>query len=88
MKAAAAITVLLGGGLIAWLVDKAIRYPEIKAEQAGSQGPLWEPMIAFVAVCVAGAAYLFLHAARRLDRGEDLFAARHRRSRRSLQHPE
>lgn len=65
--------------IVAWLVDKAVRYPQVKAAQFGAVAPLWVPFAVFVAACVALIAGLFWRAARRVERGEDLFAQRHRR---------
>ena len=82
LKSAAGLTVAAGLALVAWLVDKALRYPDVRARQFGRFGPeapLWSPLILFVGVFLAAAAYVFWRAARRLEAGEDLFAQRHRR---------
>lgn len=79
LKGAAVLALTLGALLIAWLIDKAIRYPEIKASQLGSVAPLWVPFAIFVGVCVVLIAGLFWYAAGRVEAGEDLFAQRHRR---------
>ncbi|NBC16471.1 MAG: ABC transporter permease [Bacteroidetes bacterium] len=81
---------LLGLGLIAWLVDKAIRFPFIQARQFGSFGervPLWIPLILFVLLFIGAATYLFWRAAQRVKAGEDLVEQRHRR-RPGTEHPE
>ena len=81
LKGAAAVIVVAGLGVAAWLVDKALRHPEIRARQFGYDAPLWIPFALFVLVCVGLVAYLFVRAARRVEAGEDLFAQRHRRRR-------
>ncbi|MFO8231562.1 MAG: ABC transporter permease [Longimonas sp.] len=71
--------VLIGGGITAWLIDKAIRYPDIRAAQFGFEAPYWPALIAFVMLCTGIGAYMQLRAARRVEEGEDLYAQRHRR---------
>ncbi|MES3629405.1 MAG: hypothetical protein PPP56_04485 [Longimonas sp.] len=79
LRLGALVFALVGGGIIAWLVDKAIRYPEVRASQFGYEAPFWPALIAFVLLCTAVGVYLQLRAARRVDDGEDLYAQRHRR---------
>lgn len=79
LKGAAVLAVVLGLLLVAWLVDKAVRYPQIQASQFGAVAPLWVPFAFFVTLCVALIAGLFWRGAQRVERGEDLFAQRHRR---------
>ena len=82
LKSAAALALVLGLGLIVWLTDKAIRYPEIQARQFGRFGeaaPLWLPLIGFVGFFLISVVVIFWRAARRVEAGEDLFARRHRR---------
>ena len=62
---------MVGLAITAWLVDKAIRYPQIQARQLDAEAPLWLPMIFFVAVSTVAAGYLFTRAARRMEAGED-----------------
>ena len=81
LKGAAVLAVGVGLLLVAWLVDKAVRYPQVKASQFDAVAPLWVPFAVFVALCVALIAGLFWRAARRVENGEDLFAQRHRRRR-------
>ncbi|PSQ98485.1 MAG: ABC transporter permease [Bacteroidetes bacterium QS_9_68_14] len=81
MKGAAVLAVGLGLAIVAWLIDKAVRYPEVQATQLGSVAPFWVPFATFIAICVALIARLFWRAARRVEDGEDLFAQRHRRRR-------
>lgn len=79
LRAGAATFILIGGAITVWLVDKAIRYPDIQASQFDNTAPLWIPTILFVVVCTAAGAYVLFRAARRVDQGDDLFAQRHRR---------
>ena len=79
LKGAAVLAGTLGLLIVAWLVDKALRYPEVKASQLGSVAPLWVPFAVFVTLCVTLIVGLFWRAARRVEAGEDLFAQRHRR---------
>lgn len=82
LKGAAALTFVSGSTLVVWLIDKAIRYPDVRARQFGRFGPeapLWIPLIVFVAVFLGAVTYIFWRAAQRLEAGEDLFAQRHRR---------
>lgn len=80
---------LLGLSMALWLIDKAVRYPTILACQGSAEAPLWIPMLAFVLLCIGASILLFLRAARRVARGEDLYAQRHRRhpSERSASEP-
>lgn len=79
LRGAAAVCALTGLGVVIWLVDKAIRFPEIQATQAGAHAPLWIPFALFVALSTVVMVWLFLKAARRVDAGERLFDQRHRR---------
>lgn len=79
LRAAAILTGVVGLGITAWLADKAVRYPEIRAAQFEARAPLWIPFLLFVLACTALMAYVFVRAARRTESGEDLFAQRHRR---------
>ncbi|PSQ82067.1 MAG: ABC transporter permease [Bacteroidetes bacterium QS_8_68_15] len=69
----------MGLFVVVWLVDKAVRYPEVQASQLGSVAPFWVPFAVFVACGAALVAGLFWRAARRVENGENLFAERHRR---------
>ena len=73
LKGAAALFAAVGSFIAYWLVDKAIRYPTIRASQFGSDAPLWIPFALFVVVCTASACYLYIRAARRIDAGDYLF---------------
>jgi type VI protein secretion system component VasK len=79
LKGAAVLAAVLGLFIVVWLVDKAVRYPEVRASQLGSVAPLWVPFAVFVALCVTLIVGLFWRAARRVEAGEDLFSQRHRR---------
>jgi hypothetical protein len=79
LKGGAAVFGLLGLMITSWLLDKALRYPEIKASQFGNQAPLWIPAILFVVVSTVAGIYVLFRAARRVEAGEDLFGQRHRR---------
>ena len=70
---------LLGLSMMIWLGDKALEHPEIQASQFGNQAPLWIPALLFVLVSTVAGVYVLIHAARRVDAGEDLFAQRHRK---------
>jgi type VI protein secretion system component VasK len=68
--------------LVVWLGWNAVYHPEIQARQFGRFGPpapLWLPMLVFVAGSMAGMAFIFWRAARRVAAGEDLFGNRFRR---------
>lgn len=79
LRGAAVLTTLLGLGIAAWLADKAVRFPEVRAAQFDASAPLWLPFLLFVLACTGLMAYVFVRAARRIESGEDLFALRHRR---------
>ncbi len=79
LRGAAVLTGVVGVGVAAWLADKAVRYPEIRAAQFEASAPLWIPFLLFVLACTGLMAYVFVRAARRVEGGEDLFAQRHRR---------
>ena len=79
LYAGAAAFGVLGVSVATWLFDKAIRFPQIQAEQAGNTAPLWIPFALFVLVGTGLGAYVLVVGARRVRAGEDLFAQRHRR---------
>lgn len=79
LRTGAATFILIGGAITVWLLDKAIRYPDIQASQFDNTAPLWAPTILFVVACTAAGSYVLFRAAQRVDRGDDLFAQRHRR---------
>ena len=79
LRTGAAAFVLIGSAITVWLVDKALRYPEIQARQFDNTAPLWTPTILFVVACTTAGAYVLVRAAWRVDKGDDLFDQRHRR---------
>lgn len=79
LQGGAAAFLLIGTAISFWLADQALNHPEIHASQLGNEAPLWIPSLIFVVVVTAAACYLFLRAAQRVKRGEDLFGQRHRR---------
>jgi hypothetical protein len=79
LYAGAAAFGVLGVSVAVWLLDKAIRFPQIRAEQGGHTAPLWIPFAVFVLVGTGLGAYVLVVGARRVQAGEDLFAQRHRR---------
>jgi hypothetical protein len=88
LRAAAALILVFGVGLTAWLVDKAVQNPEVRAKRPRwfdtgvFDAAYWLPMILTVTVGVACMIYVFLKAARRLRAGEDLQANGFRERRR------
>lgn len=66
LRGAAVLFGVMGLAICAWLADKAIRYPFIRASQFGYDAPLWTPMIVFIAVCTTAVVLLFVRAARRM----------------------
>jgi hypothetical protein len=79
LRGAAVVFGVLGLGLTIWLIDKALRFPQVRASMLDYTAPLWEPAIGFVVAGTGLSIYVFVRAARRVDRGENLFAKRHRR---------
>jgi hypothetical protein len=82
LKAGLTFAALVGAVLSVWLLDKAIRFPEIQARQFGRFGdrvPLWIPFLLFVVASFAGICYVIWRAKQRVDSGEDLYAQRHRK---------
>lgn len=82
LRSAVVVFGVLGTGMLVWLIDKAIHFPEIQARQFrrfGETVPLWTPLILFVLLSISGIIYLLWRAARRVEAGEDLYAQRHRR---------
>lgn len=79
LKGGAVVFALLGGGFVAWVLDKWWQMPEARASQFGFQAPLWPALAVFTVVATVAAVGLLWRAARRVEDGEDLFAQRHRR---------
>lgn len=80
LKGGAAVFILIGIGLVAWLTDQWIKHPEAQASQFGNTAPYWPAVILFIVVSVAAGVMLLWRAASRLEKGEDLFEERHRKS--------
>jgi TRAP-type C4-dicarboxylate transport system permease small subunit len=81
LKGAALLFVAMGTGFLVWLGRQWTRYPEMKASQFGFEAPLWPALGGFVLLAIVAVVGLFWRAARRVERGENLFAQRHRRRR-------
>ena len=79
LKGAAILFSVLGASFIVWVADKWITFPEARASQFGFEAPLWPALGAFVLLATVAVGTLFWTAARRVERGEDLFARRHRK---------
>lgn len=79
LKGAALGFGLLGGGFFVWVIDKWFTYPDMRASQFGFEAPLWPALATFVLLATVAVSALFWQAARRVERGENLFAQRHRR---------
>jgi len=80
LKGGAAVFTVLGAGLVAWLARQWIAHPEIQASQLGNTAPYWPAAILFVVFSTIAGVALLWRASRRIERGEDLFAQRHRKS--------
>lgn len=78
LRVAAALVVLFGVWLTAWLVDKAVLNPDVRAKRPGwfADGvfdvPFWVPLIVTVVGGAAAVLYVYVRAARRLRDGEDI----------------
>lgn len=84
LRAAAALVVLVGLGVTAWLVDKAVLNPNVKAKRPSwfetgvFDVPFWLPLIVTIVGGAACVVYVYVRAARRLREGEDLFGNSYR----------
>lgn len=80
LRTAIAIVVVAGLGMTAWLIDKAVLNPDVRAKRPSwFEGgpfdvPFWVPLILTVAGGAAAVVYVYARAAKRLRSGEDLFA--------------
>lgn len=79
LKGAGGLFAVLGIAFLLWVTDKWMKYPEVRATQFGFEAPLWPALAGFVLLATAAVITLFWTAAGRVERGEDLFAQRHRR---------
>lgn len=81
LRIAAALVVLAALGVTAWLIDKAVLNPDVKAkrplwvETGAFDVPFWLPLIVTVVGGAACVVYVYARAARRLRDGEDLYGA-------------
>lgn len=79
LRAAAALVVVVALGMTAWLVDKAVLNPDVKAKRPSwfetgvFDVPFWLPLIVTVVGGAACVVYVYVRAARRLREGEDIF---------------
>lgn len=76
LRGAAVLLLVTGLALVVWLVDTALVHPWERV--VGDLG-FWLPFSATILVGVTALAVLFVRAARRLDRGDDLFGDRYHR---------
>ncbi len=79
LRAGALGFLLVGSGIAAWLGVQWVEHPGIRASQFGFEAPLWPAALVFVLVATAAGVALLWRASKRVARGEDLFAQRHRR---------
>lgn len=80
LKGGAAVFAILGAGLVAWLGRQWVAHPEMQASQLGNTAPYWPAAILFVVFSTFAGVALLWRASRRIEKGEDLFAQRHRKS--------
>ena len=76
-RVSAAVVVVFALGLTAWLVDKAMLNPDVRAKRPSwFEGvfdlPFWLPLILTVVGGSAAVLYVYIRAARRLRDGEDI----------------
>ena len=84
LRVAMALVVVAGLGLTAWLIDKAVLNPDVRAKRPGwfdggaFDVPFWVPLILTVVLGSAAVVYVYARAAKRLRDGEDLFGQSYR----------
>ena len=84
LRVAGALVVLFAVGMTAWLLDKAVLNPDVKAKRPGwfADGvfdvPFWAPLILTIVGGAACVVYVYTRAARRLRDGEDLHGESYR----------
>jgi nitrogen fixation-related uncharacterized protein len=78
LKGAAILFGVLGGAFLLWVGDKWMQRPEMRASQFGFEAPFWPALGGFVLLSIVAIITLFWTAARRVERGDDLFSNRHR----------
>ncbi len=81
LRVAIALVVVAALGLTAWLVDKAVLNPDVRAKKPGwFEGafdvPFWLPLVLTVVVGAAAVVAVYAKAMRRLKAGEDLYGGR------------
>ncbi len=81
LKGAAILFGMLGGTFLLWIGDKWLQRPEMRASQFGFDAPFWPALGGFVLLSVVAIISLFWTAARRVERGDELFTNRHRKRR-------
>lgn len=75
-----ALVVVAALGMTAWLIDKAVLNPDVRAKRpswfdgGAFDVPFWVPLILTVVLGAAAVVYVYARAAKRLRSGEDLFA--------------
>lgn len=84
LRVAIALVVVAGLGMTAWLIDKAVLNPDVRAKRPSwFEGgifdvPFWVPLILTVVLGAAAVVYVYARAAKRLKAGEDLFGNSYR----------
>ena len=78
-RVAAAVVVVFALGMTAWLVDKAVLNPDVRAKRPSwFEGvfdmPFWVPLILTVVLGSAAVLYVYVRASRRLRDGENIRA--------------
>lgn len=87
LKGAAILFGMFGGAFLFWIGDKWLHQPEMRASQFGFEAPFWPALGGFVLLSVVAIISLFWTAARRVERGDDLFTNRHRKRRSEWSRP-
>lgn len=92
LRIAMALVVVAALGMTAWLIDKAVLNPNVRAKRPSwFEGgvfdvPFWLPLILTVVLGAAAVVYVYARAAKRLRAGEDLFGQSYRdRARRNAE---
>ncbi|MEM8599967.1 MAG: hypothetical protein AAGF99_08600 [Bacteroidota bacterium] len=84
MLGAVALLLLVGGGMLMWVIDKAVRNPDVRTERpawldaaVGFDVSFWIPLALTIGVGGLLVFFVYATAIRRLLAGEDLYAMRH-----------
>ncbi|MEL6443926.1 MAG: hypothetical protein AAFY55_00315 [Bacteroidota bacterium] len=79
-----AMLVVIGGGMLVWVVDKAARNPDVRTERpgwldeaVGFDVSFWIPLALTIGVGGVLVFFVYATAIKRLRAGEDLYAQRH-----------